>query len=558
MNVEEVQRRLWEQSKAHKQHKLSDMPLFPVNAYDGRIRNLMDLMHNPTWIQAAAEKVIHRSKGKAPGVDGVKTHEFERNLARNIESLRLELKHGTYQPQPLRRVMIPKANGKLRPLGIPCLRDKVVQEAMRMALEPIFEVEFHENSFGFRPNRSTHHAVYCCQHLMAVKFTWVIEGDVKSCFDEISHAAILQCIREKVMDNKFIKLIQLFLKAGVVMDGKIHPTVKGVPQGGVISPLLANVVLNKLDWFLHSKGHHGQAGKRIRVHGKPNIRFARYADDWCVFLTRSNKRNALKLRNEIRSFLNKECGLQLSEEKTHITHARDGFEFLGFRLGVSVGKHGKSVSKIKVTDKAVKNVRQLITETMRHKPMQVGIDTRIYETNAVIRGWSNYYKIAHDYNATANRLDHYAFWVTVKMICRKYDISTAQCFKKFYRGCTIDILCKCKLAKFTATKMSMNYRGPEPYEPLKALYVTDEELEVDFQTHGKNRPGSGLLKLQAIVRDGNRCVKCGISVMLKTSHADHIRPVKCFANLAQANTLENIQILCLECHKAKSREDRKG
>jgi RNA-directed DNA polymerase len=125
-------------------------------------------------------------------------------------------------------VEIPKANGKMRQLGIPCLRDKIVQEAMRMILEPIFEVEFHENSYGFRPHRNAHHAVFRCRHAMLSWFTWVIEGDIKACFDEISHKTILGTVREKVIDNKFLDLLQLFLKAGVMVDGKLLPTVKGV------------------------------------------------------------------------------------------------------------------------------------------------------------------------------------------------------------------------------------------------------------------------------------------------------------------------------------------
>ena len=170
MNTDEVQRRLWEQSKQHREWKLSGLPLFPVNEYDGRIRNLMDLMHQPDWIAEAAEKVLRRSKGKAAGVDGVTTEFFRQGFEKKLEQLRLELKRGVYQPQPVRRVMIPKSNGKMRALGIPCLRDKIVQEAMRMALEPIFEVEFHNNSYGFRPNRSTHHAVSRCHHYVKLKF----------------------------------------------------------------------------------------------------------------------------------------------------------------------------------------------------------------------------------------------------------------------------------------------------------------------------------------------------------------------------------------------------
>jgi len=217
-----------------------------------------------------------------------------------------------------------------------------------MALEPIFEIEFHESSYGFRPNRNTHHAVERCRQLAHTGFTWVIEGDVKACFDEISHKAILRCVREKVMDNKFLDLIKRLLKAGVEIEGTVHPTVKGVPQGGVVSPLLANIVLNKLDWFLHSKGLHDRSAEAARRERRPNIRFARYADDWCVFLTRSNKRHAERLRDAIRDFLWKECGLRLSEEKTRITHIRDGYEFLGFHLKAGTGRSGRPVSKVRV------------------------------------------------------------------------------------------------------------------------------------------------------------------------------------------------------------------
>ncbi len=301
----------------------------------------MDLMHQPQWIATACDRVLKRSHGKAAGVDRVTASEFQRNRRAELEKLRLELKSGTYQPQPLRRVMIPKANGKLRGLGIPCLRDKIVQEVIRMALEPIYEAEFHDGSYGFRPNRSTHHAIFRCQQMMQRGFTCVIEGDVKACFDEISHKAILGCLREKVMDNKFLDFIRRLLKAGVSFRGVVHPTEKGVPQGGVASPLLANVVLNKLDRFLHDQGHHGQARDRISRAGRPNIRFARYADVWCVFITRGSKRYAERLRDQIRELLAAHCGVELSMDKTRITHVRDGFDFLGFHLELGIGQRGR-------------------------------------------------------------------------------------------------------------------------------------------------------------------------------------------------------------------------
>jgi len=556
MNIEEVQRRLWEQSHVHKQHRESGTPLFPASPYEGRIRNLMDLMHNPTWIAAACDRVLKRSRGKASGVDGVRVCDFDKSRAHHLEQLRLELKRGTYRPLPLRRVEIPKANGKMRQLGIPCLRDKIVQEAIRMALEPIFEVEFHDNSYGFRPNRSTHHAVAKCRQAALNGYTWIIEGDVKSCFDEISHKAILRCIREKVMDNKFLNLLDRLLKAGVEVDGVVHPTTKGVPQGGVASPLLANVVLNKLDWFLHSKGFHGNASLRRWLHSQPNIRFARYADDWCVFLTRRPRQYAERLKDEIRDFLRETCGLELSAEKTRITHVRDGYDFLGFNISTGAGMSGNVVPKVKVGRKAITNVQRRLGVALRHRPTQESISIRLARASAVIRGWSNYFKIAHNYSKVVSGLDHQTLWTAVKAICRKEDISTAQCFRRYYFKPTIGVHKECLLARFLDTKATYYVPSPEPYRPgCDQPYLEDDEWEVAFVLE-RGRPGSGDLKWQALVRDGFYCRGCGVMVTSKTSHADHITPVSSFANFAMANDLDNIQTLCRYCHNLKTARDK--
>lgn len=553
MNIEEVQRRLWEQSHNHKQHRDSGTPLFPTNPYDGRIRNLMDLLHNPTWIAAAGDRVLKRSRGKAAGVDGVCVSEFEKSREHRLEQLRLELKRGTYRPMPLRRVEIPKANGKMRQLGIPCLRDKIVQEAMRMALEPIFEVEFHEHSYGFRPNRSAIHAVARCRYTALTGFTWIIEGDVKACFDEISHRAILRCLREKVIDNKFLALIQLLLKAGVEVDGVFHPTTKGVPQGGVASPLLANIVLNKLDWFLHSKGLHGNAGVVTRRHGRPNVRFTRYADDWCVFLTRCKRQYAERLKDEIREFLRDSCGLELSAEKTRVTHVRDGYDFLGFNISVGVGQSGKLVPKVKVGRKAITNIQNRLGEVLRYRPMQESISVRLDRASAVIRGWSNYFKAAHNFAQVAHGMDHRAFWIAAKAICRKEDISTAQCLRKYRLGNTIGVHEDCRLARFQDTPAAYYYSSPKPYQPgCHQPYLEDDEWEAAFVLPDRRRPGQGDLKWKALVRDGFYCRGCAVVVTSKTSHADHIVPVNRFANLDMANSLDNIQTLCLRCHKLKN------
>jgi len=517
----------------------------------------MDLMHNPTWLAEAARRVMTRSYGKAPGVDGVTVKQFQSGFDKQVEQLRLELKRGTYQPQPVRQVMIPKSNGKMRALGIPCLRDKIVQEAIRMALEPIFEVEFHEHSYGFRPHRNTHQAVYRCQHLMRSHFKWVIEGDVKACFDEISHKAILKVLREKVHDNKFLDLIRRFLKSGVHVEGSVMPTVKGVPQGGVISPLLANAVLNKLDWFLHEQGKHGKrAMKRNWDDAQPNVRFVRYADDWCVFVTRASKRYVRDLRNQIGRFLQAEHGLRLSEEKTHITHVRDGFSFLGFDLKLSAGRRGNLVPKIMIGTEAKKQLRLRLDEAMRYRPHQESVALRIQRGSAVIRGWANYYCIAYNYPKLTSTFDHWAFWSAVKAVSRKMDIRASKVLGQYYRHGTIVVSEQCKLERFRSVSIKLHVPGPEPYCPGGNIGCeTDEELEASFQRYTeRGRFGQWDAKHKALQRDGYCCQNCGVAVTASRSHADHIKPVNRFANVPMANALENVQTLCRACHVMKHRD----
>jgi RNA-directed DNA polymerase len=561
MNINEVQRRLWNESKEHKAHRESHRPLFPVNPYDLRLRNLMDLLHNPQWLREAAERTLTRSQGKATGVDKMTVGQFRAKFDEKIEELRLELKHGTYQPKPVRQVLIPKANGKTRALGIPCLRDKIVQESIRMVIEPIFEVEFHDDSYGFRPHRSTHHAIFRCQQLMRNKFTWVIEGDVKACFDEISHKSILKVVREKVMDNQFLKLIQRILKAGVSIQGVVQPTDKGVPQGGVISPLLANAVLNKLDWFLHEKGAFGDKEEfRNWKKRETNLRFVRYADDWCVLVTRGTKQYAEKLRTEIAIFLRNECGLELSPEKTQITHVRDGFSFLGFELECSIGQSGKIVPKIKVGQKGMRNFKKNIDDAIRNVAHHVSIAARIYRATLVIRGWGEYYRIAHNYSKVAGNLDNYVHVAMLKAICNKMDIHTAKCYREYHDKGTFHYKREEYLGKLTEKSMKLDYRKPESYVPGKSnSQENDTELEVEVHNRGElKRHGNWDLKITQLERNKYRCMKCGKEVQAKTSQLDHIKPVKRFPSFEAANKDDNLQILCLECHKKKHASKKKS
>jgi hypothetical protein len=359
---------------------------------------------------------------------------------------------------------------------------------------------------------------------------------------------ILKVIREKVIDNKFLNLIERFLKAGVSIKGVVHPTVKGVPQGGVISPLLANAVLNKLDWFLHEKGiYEKRAGACNWYHGQTNVRFVHYADDWCVFITRASKRYAGKLREEIAQFLSKECTLELSAAKTHITHVRDGFSFLGFQLECSLGKGGKIVPKIRVGQKGIQNFKRGIYDAARNVAHRISIAARIHRTSQVVRGWGEYFRIAHNYSKKAGDLDYFVHKVMLKMICRKMDIHTAKCYREYHVNGTFHYRNEEKLALLSHKTMKLDYHNPTPYNPGgKNHNESDMEIEVDAAiVSDYKRRGRWDLKLDQIARDQYRCRACGKGVAVKTSHLEHIKPVATFPNYEAANKEGNLQTLCL-------------
>jgi hypothetical protein len=232
---------------------------------------------------------------------------------------------------------------------------------------------------------------------------------------------------------------------------------------------------------------------------------------------------------------------------------RDGYDFLGFNISVGVGKSGALVSKLRVGRKAIANIRLRLGEVLRYRPTQESISVRLKRASAVIRGWSNYFKLAHNFSKVAHGLDHKAFWIATKAICRKEDISTAQCLRKYRLGNKIAVHKECVLTCFQDTASTYYCKLPEPYHPgSNKVYLEDDEWEASFVLTDRTRPGSGDFKWKALERDGFRCCNCGVKVTYKTSQADHIIPVKRFANLQQANSLDNIQTLCLRCHKLKS------
>ncbi len=308
-------------------------------------------------------KAVKRNRGAA-GIDKVSIGMFEENLDANLASLKRDLKtKGSFVPKPLRRVWIAKdAKGtSFRPLGIPAVRDRVTQEVIRRLLEPIFEPLFHDCSFGFRPKRSCHKAIERLLSFHEAGDRVTLDADIAGFFDNIPHKLIVDAVHAEIADGNILNLIEKFLAAGVMENGVFKPTTIGTPQGGVISPLLANIVLNQLDWRLEAAGY----------------RFVRYADDFVVVCkTRVQAEAALELVAEIMTDL----GLSLSAEKTKIASYGKGYEFLGFRLSSkSRTMRGKSLEKFKT------KIRE-ITRRCNN------LDARVIEKlNQVIRGTANYF-----------------------------------------------------------------------------------------------------------------------------------------------------------------------
>ncbi len=315
----------------------------------------------------AGFKHVKRAKGAA-GIDGQTLSAFESNLSKELDNLLLELKEKRYQPSPVRRVIIPKEGGGERMLGVPTVRDRVVQQALRNILEPIFDPDFHPSSYGYRKGRSCHHAISKASlFIRGYDRDWVVDMDLSKCFDTLDHHIIIEQFRQKVSDNSVLKLLLAFLESGVMVGDSHEVTTKGSPQGGVISPLIANIYLDNFDQLMKSRGH----------------RIVRYADDILILCrSESAARNALKVAS---SYLESELKLTVNVTKTHIAHSSEGVKF----LGVSVFKEYTRIQEKKVTSLKAK-LKHMTRRNTGSNLLEV-----ISELNPVLRGFSNYFRIAN-------------------------------------------------------------------------------------------------------------------------------------------------------------------
>lgn len=384
-----------------------------------KFERLYRLLFNEELFYVAYQKIASNEGSTTKGSDGRSIDGM--SLAR-IETLIASLKDESYQPHPSRRVHIPKKNGKMRPLGIPAFEDKLVQEVVRMILEAIYEGHFETTSHGFRPKRSCHTALLHIQKTFNGA-KWFIEGDIKGFFDNIDHDVLVQILRERISDDRFIRLIRKFLKAGYVEDWTFHNTYSGMPQGGIVSPILANIYLDKLDKYVKEYIRHFDMGTKRRPGKESNdlanerkrtvrklkkikdgtekaalvarlkaieqeraafpsgdemdgsyrrLKYIRYADDFILGVIGS-KEDALRIKEDIKSFLSESLALELSEEKTLITHTGKSAKFLGYEITVTRNNHQRRDVQGRLRRTYGKRVRLNVSmATLRDKLLEYG------------------------------------------------------------------------------------------------------------------------------------------------------------------------------------------
>ena len=349
-----------------------------------------------------AMKQVIRNKG-SHGVDGMSVDELRDFLNTNWDTLKQILLAGKYHPQPVRRVEIPKDNGKTRKLGIPTAVDRVIQQAIAQVVSPIYEPMFHDNSYGFRPKRSAQQAIHKCMEYMNDGYRYVIDMDLEKYFDTVNHDKVVALLTKNIQDGRVISLIHRYMRAGVLVGQKFEKTEIGVPQGGPLSPLLSNIMLNELDQELERRGH----------------RFARYADDIVIFL--KTRRSAERVKKTITKFIEERLKLVVNKEKTVVARAAQ-IKFLGF--GFYFNKEG---ARARVHQQSVKKLKDKIRMHTQKSRGNVSNEARPLNLRRLIMGWVNYFKIAdmkvllHDIDEWMRTKIRVIYWKQWKKIKTRYE-----------------------------------------------------------------------------------------------------------------------------------------
>lgn len=576
-----------------------------------KFERLYRILFNEELFYVAYQKIASNGGSTTKGSDGRSIDEM--SLAR-IETLIASLKDESYQPHPSRRVHIPKKNGKTRPLGIPAFEDKLVQEVVRMILEAIYEGHFETTSHGFRPKRSCHTALLHIQKTFSGA-KWFIEGDIKGFFDNIDHDVLVGILRECISDDRFIRLIRKFLKAGYVEDWTFHNTYSGMPQGGIVSPILANIYLDKLDKYVKEYIRHFDMGTKRRPGKESNdlanerkrtvrklkkikdgtekaalvarlkaieqeraafpsgdemdgsyrrLKYIRYADDFILGVIGS-KEDALRIKEDIKSFLSESLALELSEEKTLITHTGKSAKFLGYEITVTRNNHQRRDVQGRLRRTYGKRVRLNVSmATLRDKLLEYGAmeiklrngkeiwkpkcrsglifndDLEILDRyNRETVGFCNYYLIANNYVVLHNfrYIMEYSMYKTfagkyrstVRKINKKYRLNKLFTVKYEQKG----VIKSRTFYKTSFKRRTTAFNGSCDIEPYSIADVSRTNL-------------TDRLKAE-------KCELCGATGKLIMHHVRNLKDLKgkeSWKRLMSARKRKTIA-LCPSCHRLR-------
>jgi group II intron reverse transcriptase/maturase len=568
-----------------------------------RFDHLWELATDPGWLMQAWEEIRSNKGSMTAGIDTTVATDID---PERIARLSERLKTGRYRPKPVRRVYIAKSNGKMRPLGIPTIEDRIVQQALRMLMEPIFEADFYTCSHGFRRNRSTHTALRDVARMFP-RTTWTVEGDIVGCFDNIPHGKLMKAVERRVADGKVLQLIRAFLAAGYMEQWQYHQTYSGTPQGGVLSPLLCNIFLHQLDEYLMKNLQANETQSRRVSNARKNseykrienkttrlrrklkqttgsargaliselkdlerqqrdtpyyakdkrhpskVGYVRYADDF-IIMVQGRKPEAQAIKDEIRKKL-QEMGLALSEEKTKLTHWRYRINFLGYQL------HGKPTWKgtsIRPILSIPREKLQRVKDALRvvggfHQIPEVDA---IVQMSAMFRGWCNYYRYATAPQATFSALSQYTWWQYAHYVARKHRLSIAQMIVQEQQAGRLEEVKRNSRKRntfraFVEGKTMILDLFPPRTGQIRALATTGQ-WTVDLKPVIPMNWQSGrslATRTAALERARGICERCGENPVAQVHHTVALRG-KTFLARVMSDSAQRYtaQALCKVCH----------
>jgi RNA-directed DNA polymerase len=568
-----------------------------------RFNHLWETLTDPQWLMQAWEE-IRRNKGSmTPGVSGTTAVDMD---PERIKKLAKRLRANRYRPTPVRRTYIPKAHGKKRPLGIPDPEDKTVQQGLKMLLEPIFEADFLPCSHGFRPKRSTHTALRDVSRAYP-RTSWIIEWDIEGCFDNIPHGKLMKVIAKRIMDGKILRLIKQFLDAGYMEDRKYHRTYSGPPQGGVLSPLLANIFLHQLDaYMVKILGANETQSQRVsnarrnpeyrqiehkitrlrrqlrQIHGakrEPMIRiltglerqlkriayyakerkhpsalaYTRYADD-AVTLVQGRKEEAESIKRQVGEEV-QWMGLTLSADKTKVTHWQHWVTFLGYDIRGARNPKGVGIhASLKIPRQKIQRIKDALKQVGRdHNIPEADIITQM---SAMYRGWCNYYRYARAPQRDFSNLSRYMWWRYAHYLARKQRSSVKKMIRREKSAGRLQAVSWKGRKRLTfQTKVGEKTLKldlfPPKTEQIRAL-ATKTEWTVDLQPVIPTNWQSGrslATHLAALERSKGMCERCRERPVADVHHRIRLQGKNFLARIMSDSAQRyTATARCKECH----------